>query len=97
MIFEKLKITILYFSKIRKFLNFKNVSENFRNLKCCNFFAIGPFLNILNVSESFGSLLSQWCTYFPDPLRETTSKVANPMRVRLGAARRAVGLDQISQ
>ena len=33
----------------------------------------------------------------PGSLRETSSKVANPVPVRLGAARRAVGLDQISK
>ena len=73
------------------------MSEICRTLKCCNFFVIGSILKILDVSESFGSLLSHCCTYFPEPLRETTSKVANPMPVSLGAARRAVGLDQISK
>ena len=105
MIFENRKsfrnLKSRYFRKSKnvdpKILKFQNLSEIYQTLKYCNFFDIGSILEILNVSESFGSLLSHWCTYFPDPLRETTSKVANPMPVRLGAARRAVGLDQISK
>ena len=102
--FSKFSISKFWFSKSKSVfsktqkLNFsKKISETYPTLKSYNFFDIGSILKILNVSESFGSLLSHWCTYFPDPLRETTSKVANPMPVRLGAARRAVGLDQISK
>ena len=64
----------------------KHLSGFCPTLKCCNsryWTDFGIFW-----SESFGPLLwlFHYRIYFPDALRATTSKVTNPMPLRLGAA-----------